>query len=226
MADKLKGFVGREFIFDAINDFIKNNQSGYLIIRGDPGIGKSSLLAKLISDHGYIHHFNIALQNIRSVKAFLENICLQLIARYNLPHNVLPQNATENSSFLSQCLNEAADVRANHPVVIAIDALDEADHTGLPAEVNALYLPPSLPDGVYIIVTVRRIIDLHLHVSNRQTLDLEANSDSNLQDIRVYIEKYARREQMLDRLSTWAMTKERFTETLLKKSQGNFMYLY
>src|SRR5687767_5817992 len=141
MADKLKGFVGREFVFNAIDDFIKSNQSGYLVIRGDPGIGKTALLAKLINDHGYIHHFNIALQNIRSIRAFLENICLQLISRYSLPYKSLPQHATDDSGFLSQCLDEAASMRQNYPIVIAVDALDESDRMGLPSTVNSLYLP-------------------------------------------------------------------------------------
>jgi len=96
----------------------------------------------------------------------------------------------------------------------------------LPVDVNSLYLPPSLPDGVYIIVTVRRVVDLHLQVSNPQTLDLEADSEGNLRDIKTYIEKYVVRKQMHDRLSAWAVTREQFTDTLVKKSQGNFMYLY
>ncbi len=226
IADKIKGFVGREFVFDAIDDFIKNNLSGYLIIRGEPGIGKTAMLAKLIYDHGYVHHFNIALQNIRSVKTFLENICLQLIARYDLPYSSLPQSATENSNFLSQCLSEAAAKRENHPIVIAVDALDESDSAGLPAPVNSLYLPFSLPEGVYIVVTVRRIFDLRLQVSNRQTLDLEADSDGNLQDIKDYIENHLKSETMLHSVASWNVSKEQFTEVLAKKSQGNFMYLH
>ena len=176
MADKVRNFVGRQFVFDAINDFLKNNSSGYYIIRGDPGIGKTALLAKLILDKGYIHHFNIALQNIRSVRSFLENVSSQLISRYNLPYKSLPQNATDDSGFLMQCLSDVAAKRENHPIVIAVDAIDEADRTGMAASVNSLYLPVSLPEGVYIIITVRRIYDPRLQFSKSQILDLEANS--------------------------------------------------
>lgn len=226
MADKLKGFVGRQIVFNAVDDFIKNNQSGYLVIRGDPGIGKTALLAKYINDHGYIHHFNIALQNIRSVRTFLENVCLQLISRYGLPHKSLPQHATDDSGFLSQCLDEAASMRPGEPIVIAVDALDESDRSGLPSSVNSLYLPFALPNGVYFVVTVRRLFDLRLQVSNIQTLDLEADSEGNIQDIKAYIEKHLNSEKMFSRIASWKVTKEQFTEALIKKSQGNFMYLY
>jgi hypothetical protein len=226
MADKLQNFVGREYVFNAVNEFIKNNSSGYFIIRGDPGIGKTALLAKMISEHGYIHHFNVALQNIRSTRAFLENICLQLISRYHLPYQTLPQSATDDSGFFSQCLSEAAIKQSNQPIVIAIDALDEADRTGLVPNVNSLYLPPSLPEGVYVILTSRRMNDLHLQVSKSQILDLEADSDGNLQDIKSYINKYLMREKMKTKISAWNINSERFGEALVKKSQGNFMYLY
>lgn len=226
MADKLQNFVGREYVFNAVNEFIKNNSSGYFIIRGDPGIGKTALLAKMISEHGYIHHFNVALQNIRSTRTFLENICLQLISRYHLPYQTLPQSATDDSGFFTQCLSEAAIKQSNQPIVIAIDALDEADQTGLAPNVNSLYLPSSLPEGVYVILTSRRMSDLHLQVSKSQILDLEADSDGNLQDIKSYINKYLMREKMKTKISAWNINSERFGEALVKKSQGNFMYLY
>ena len=40
IADKLKNFVGREFVFNEIDKFLENkdNDSGYYIIRGEPGI--------------------------------------------------------------------------------------------------------------------------------------------------------------------------------------------
>ena len=50
MQDKLRGFVGRQFVFDAVDDFLDTHDSGYFIIRGVPGIGKTALMAKLIND--------------------------------------------------------------------------------------------------------------------------------------------------------------------------------
>ena len=228
IADKIRGFVGRQFVFDALKEFLHSYKSGYFVIRGEPGIGKSVLMAKLVNDRGYVHHFNIASQNIRSTRAFLESVCAQLIACYELGHEELPPGATEDSGFLVQCLGEAAAKRedSSQKIVLAIDALDEADRLGLAPAVNTLYLPTLLPEGVYIIVSTRPLEDLHLHVARQQTLDLEADSEGNLQDITTYIEAYVQRETMRVRLKAWGVSEEQFIAGLRRKSEGNFMYLY
>jgi len=222
---RIKGFVGRQFVFDALDEFLRTHNSGYFVIRGVPGIGKSALMAKLVNDRGYVHHFNIATQNIRSRQSFLENACAQLIARYRLKHEELPSNATDDGGFLVKCLEEATANHGNHPVVLAIDALDESDRLGLAPTVNSLYLPEDLPEGAYIAVTTRHLAELRLHVAQRQILDLEADSEGNLRDISVYIETYVQREAMQARLTGWGVDVESFVAALRKKSQGNFMYL-
>jgi hypothetical protein len=226
MRDKLRGFVGRQFVFEAVDEFLDPHGSGYFVIRGVPGIGKTALMAKLINDRGYIHHFNIASQNIRDTRTFLENACAELIARYDLDHDEIPPRAFEDSGFLVQCLSEAAADPKNHPVVLAIDALDEADRLGMPAAVNLLYLPFSLPEGAYVVATTRPLDDLHLSVAEIRVLDLEADSQGNLQDITTYIESYVEREEMRARLATWGVSVKQFVAGLRQKSQGNFMYLY
>jgi hypothetical protein len=224
--DKTRGFVGRQFAFDTWDEFLRTHSSGYFVVRGVPGIGKTALVAKLVSERGYVHHFNIASQNIRSARTFLENVCAQLIARYKLKPRELPPMVARDSGFLMQCLAEAAAKQEHRPVVVAIDALDESDRRGLPSAANRLYLPPVLPEGVYVLVTTRPLDDLHLFVARQQTLDLEADSEGNLEDITTYVEAYAQREGIRARVSTWGIGLEQFVVGLRKKSQGNFMYLY
>jgi hypothetical protein len=127
IADKTENFVGREFVFNAIDDFMRANRSGYFLIEGEPGIGKTAILAELVKRKGYPHHFNIILQNIRTPKQFMFNACAQLIARYNLDHDYIPEDAGNDSGFLIQCLEEAASLRDSRPIVFVIDALDESD---------------------------------------------------------------------------------------------------
>lgn len=227
IADKTEGFVGRQFVFDALDRFLQQNKSGYFVIQGEPGIGKTALLAQLVKTRGYPHHFNIAPQNIRTPRQFLANACAQIIARYQLPHEFLPEDATEDSSFLVQCLEEATAKVKNQPVVLVVDALDETERLGLPPRVNSLYLPPSLPEGAYIVVTSRPLDDLKLMVSHSQSLFLEPDSANNLLDIRVYIENYLQANASLrDHLARWRVTEEAFTEALVQKSEGNFIYLH
>jgi len=226
MADKIQDFVGRQFVFDALDEFIKNSRSGYFIIRGAPGMGKTTLMAKLVIDRGYIHHFNIASQNIRSPRLFLENICAQLIARYKLSYDTLPLNAGDDSGFLMKCMSEAAANTKDHPIVIAVDSLDESDRRGLAPAVNSLYLPSSLPQGVYVVMTTRHLEDLQLQVMRQKIIDLAPDSIDNISDINAYIANFIKLTTMRTRLEMWRITPESFIEKMGSKSQGNFMYLY
>jgi hypothetical protein len=125
-----------------------------------------------------------------------------------------------------ECLEAAAADPDNCPLVVAVDALDEADWQLLPARVNVHYLPPALPEGVYVVASTRSDRDIPLTVVRRRNLDIEQDSVGNLLDIRAYLEAYARRSGIRSRLAEWAIEAETFVRELLDKSQGNFMYLH
>jgi hypothetical protein len=222
-------FVGREFIFLAIDQLVKSAdfRSGYILIRGEPGIGKTSLLAQLVKTRGYVHHFNIAPQNIRSAKAFLESVCAQLIIRYQLNHQALPVDSTRDGAFLGQVLEEASKKTGGRPILIIVDALDEAEDTGLGSATNRLYLPPDLPPNVYFIVTSREQMDYRLEVRSRRDIYLRDDDPENLCDIEEYVRNFvaAHLNAISARLRTWNVTEGEFTTLIVEKSQGNFMYL-
>jgi hypothetical protein len=228
IADRTKGFVGRQFVFEALDAFLadERQESGYFIIRGEPGIGKSALIAYLVKNWGYIHHFNIALQAINRPRQFLSSICAQLIDLFKLEHPTVPDDAYESGALLNELLAEAGNkLERDERLVVAIDALDEVDATGVSGRANLLYLPESLPTGVFVVVTTRPKHDMHLRVTNSRTLDLEADSAGNVRDVREYIQSHLSDKQMQKRLVAWGTTPEQFTEAMLKKSEGNFMYL-
>jgi hypothetical protein len=85
-------FVGRrrfsERLWAALDDDAFG--SGYLFVHGEPGIGKTALLAQLIRERNLIHHFNSVLVGITSREHFLRNVCAQLILCYELPDERLP----------------------------------------------------------------------------------------------------------------------------------------
>ena len=47
--EKIRTFCGRQFVFDAFQQFITENPCGYFTIIGDAGMGKSSIAAKYAS---------------------------------------------------------------------------------------------------------------------------------------------------------------------------------
>ncbi|MDB9319027.1 MULTISPECIES: ATP-binding protein [Cyanophyceae] len=52
--EKSHNFVGRDFVFTAIDEFIHRYNRGYFTIIGAPGSGKSAILAKYAIDHPHV----------------------------------------------------------------------------------------------------------------------------------------------------------------------------
>jgi hypothetical protein len=226
VADKTEGFVGRKFVFDAIEEFLQKQPNGYFIIEADPGVGKSAILAEYVRRTGCIAYFNVRSQGITSASEFLKSVCTQLIERYNLPYpKELHADNTRDGNFLARLLDEI--VRANPalPLVIAVDALDEVDLNNQTAGANVLYLPASLPNGVYFIVT-KRPTPLPLVVNKSRIFDLMQYQAESLEDVRTYIRQRVSESPALQEwVSSRGLTEEEFVTTLGEKSDRNFMYL-
>lgn len=208
--ERTRGFVGREFAFGAIDRAFADDDfpSGYIVIRGEPGIGKTALASMLVLRRGCVHHFNVAPENIRTPRQFLENVCAQLIARFELDYSTLPASAGEDGGFLVQLLRDAAEKAGNRdelPVVVVVDALDEAEDTGLAPGANRLYLPPTLPPGVFFVITTREEKDYRLNVDNERLIWIQDDDPENARDIARYIEGFIgeRTEVMHQRIHDW-----------------------
>jgi hypothetical protein len=226
--ERTRDFVGREHVFQRINQFINANPSGYLKIEADPGLGKSAILAEYVRRTLCLAHFNVRALGIVTAAQFLQNICAQLIAEANLPYTSLPAEATRDGAFLLKLLQEAIRKReaGGARIVIAIDALDEVDLATHPAGANILFLPPTLPDGVFFIMTSRQV-DVPFNVQAVQdVLDLMSFPAENKQDVETYLGRAVDRPAM----RAWIDQQVRlsvasFTQTMVQLSETNFMYL-
>lgn len=225
--DKTTDFVGRDYVFQAIDKFIDDNPKGYFTITGDPGQGKSAILAKYVQKTGCIAHFNQLLQGPNRADQFLESVCSQLVERYQLNYDPLPSNTTEDGEFLSQLLDEAAQKRNGEAIVIAVDALDEVDRNSYRDAANILYLPSHLPDGVYFILTRRRDVEVPLtSFAPMQTLSLLDYQSQSERDERTYIgNRVNSSNQLRLQIDERGETITEFTEKITEKSENNFMYL-
>lgn len=53
-----EGFVGREWLINEVDDFLKNDKHRYFLILGEPGCGKTAFMAELVRRNRYrLHHF-------------------------------------------------------------------------------------------------------------------------------------------------------------------------
>lgn len=224
--EKTRGFVGRQFVFEALDDFLAKHDRGYFVVQGEPGIGKTALVAQLVKTRGYVHHFNNASQGIIKPDQFLENIYVQLIAYYQLDRSYSALEVRYDGGYLAGLLEEvSAKLSEGQRAVILVDALDEAERAFDP-RANVLYLPPHLPKGVYFVVTHRPVADFPLQVeAPEQIFYLEADSEGNLLDVQFYLEQAAEREGIQAQLQAEGISVEDFVQVLLDKGEGNFMYL-
>ncbi len=225
--EKTEGFTGRDFVFKAIQDFFSSQTEGYFIIEADPGVGKSAILAEYVKRARCVFYFNIRSQGINRAEQFLQSVTSQIISRYNLPYPLeLPPQATRDGKFLGKLLEEAsAKLKSGEKLVIAVDALDEVDQTDHKGS-NILYLPMTLPGGVYFVLTQRPItLPLNLN-SPPHRFDLMQYQAESLQDIHNYIRTRIRESPQLRKwINEQGVTVEDFVTQLGNKSENNFMYL-
>lgn len=225
--EKTEGFVGRDFVFAAADKFMAEHDSGYFIVEGDPGIGKSSILAEFVRRTGCVAHFNVLSQGINQAHQFLESVCTQIIAKYGLPYTSLPPSATQDGAFLAQLIDQArANLVAGQSIPIAVDALDEVDMTGFPTGANILYLPPSLPRGVYVVMTQRALTLPFVTTSAQTVFNLMYYAAESREDVETYIRRAATRPELRAWVDSRGLAVEDFVSVLAEKSENNFMYLH
>jgi hypothetical protein len=227
IAEKIKTFCGRRFVFKAFQDFIKENPHGYFTIIGDAGMGKSSIVAKYVSEHKSPCYFNILVERRNRPELFLKNIRRQLIDRYQLLNS-------EDADLPTLLARVAAQLSWSERLVIAVDALDEVEQE--PGE-NLLHLPTTLPDNVYFLLTRRpyHLGKKRLSVSPGvpvKELDLRDDQyvNFNQDDIKEYIVVVINADSdYKDGLKKWIQERgildTTFVEQLANKSENNFMYL-
>ncbi|WP_016951020.1 ATP-binding protein [Anabaena sp. PCC 7108] len=226
IADKTQIFCGRGFVFNAINQFIENHQSGYFTILGDAGMGKSAIAAKYIVDNpGTICFFNIRAEGRNRPDVFLKLIRQQLTQRFDIAN-------VENDDLSTLLIKASQKLSASENLVIVIDALDEVDQDD---HGNLLNLPMSLPDKVYIILTRRpyNLDDKRLSLSPNTKyteLDLRQYQENSKNDVESYILEFLSLEKYKAGLESWInqqnnLSKLQFVKTIAAKSENNFMYL-
>ncbi|MCB8951920.1 MAG: ATP-binding protein [Ardenticatenales bacterium] len=226
--EKTRGFVGRQWVFNKINHFIngRDNSSGYFFIIGDPGIGKTALAATIVKQKGCLHHFNIRAEGINTESAFLENICAQLIATYQLEYADLHPDTTKNAGFLKKLLGDVSNkLESEENCVIVIDALDEATESRKSIGTNLLFLPTILPKGIFIVTTMRDDSTKPQVACQQDELIIKHDSSDNLSDVEDYIRSASTISGIQTYMSAQNLEVEGFVKLLGHKSDGNFMYL-
>jgi transcriptional regulator with XRE-family HTH domain len=224
--ERTQDFTGRDFVFDAVDNFLSKNDKGYFFIKGAPGIGKSAIASELVSRGDYIHHFNIRAEGRNKPRQFLENVCSQLILDFRLDYEDLPIEKLQDGELLQTLLQEVSHkIKPSEKVIIIIDALDEVDDA-MSSGANILYLPMNLPEGIFIVATTR-LDKLNLRIDCIQgDYTIDPMSKENKDDIGEYLRAKVSDEGIRSYIKKQKLTQKSFVEHMKENSQGNFMYLH
>jgi hypothetical protein len=174
--DRLQRFVGRQTELNKLQDRIDSKvvSGGYIIITGDAGQGKSSIIAKLIANQGLdssVYHFAQRGSGRDSQINLLRNLIGRLVIKHNLPEYYVVGEGYEIlcGNFLG-VLKAIADKGVQE--VIYIDGLDQLT-IGSPTSPDMGFLPDRPPRGIVIVVGTRpnQTLDQVLSITNLKRND-------------------------------------------------------
>jgi len=150
MDDYTALFVGREGKLAELDELL-TAQRGVAAVAAPAGYGKTALIANWArlrhGDGCFIACHFFTERVTRSITEAYRNLLRQLYAYYELTDEELPRDKQDLRDTIIGLLNERG-VRADEPLVIVLDGLDEADET-----VDLFFY--SVPDNVFIVVSAR-----------------------------------------------------------------------
>ncbi|KMN92355.1 tetratricopeptide repeat protein [Priestia aryabhattai] len=155
--DQSKYFKGRDKALEVIHTYISRESSVPFHVFGEPGTGKSSLLAqaseiikKQYPESVIIRRFIGVTPNSFNITSLLKSICWELEKSYNCFTNIENQEQPKNvTGWIRKIRNLVNNATKDKPLLLCLDALNQlTDQKEVLKIVNQFY---SLPKHVHII---------------------------------------------------------------------------
>jgi len=152
--ERTRFFVGRTASLEHISDYLQKPAQHPFIIYGDPGSGKSTLIAKAVSGSGPPPNENILFRFIgaapgsANVRTLLQSLCRELKRCYHDSDTTVADEHEELVREFSRLLRRATKAQ---PLTMYLDALDQLSTAH---NARALtWLPTRLPEHVHLVVS-------------------------------------------------------------------------
>ena len=193
-----KDFVGREWIFKSIQNWLEEgNQT--LLISGMPGIGKSAISTYLYHRMPNVIGFYMFRRNDNeklSPKRFFATLAFQIASQIpayrekilKLDVEKIINDYNEVTVFNRLIANPLASCNIESEKVIIIDGLDEAEVDGYNHMAEYLSACVSyLPKEIRMMILSRPVSSVMIPFASSDVLPLDSLSEDNLTDIKCYI---------------------------------------
>jgi WD40 repeat protein len=186
-AERRRAFTGREATLAAIDDYLGGPAAGPLALIGEPGSGKTAVLAQAAHAAKVAHpaahviaRFVGATPASSSGRSLLESLCRQIARAYGADEETVPSTYRE---LVDDFPRRLALATIDRPLVLLLDALDQlspSDRAG-----DLIWLPAGLPAHVHIVVSTTSgpqsaILDDKLAPANLLLLPAMPVGDANL----------------------------------------------
>ena len=231
-----ESFIGREWFFEKLVNWVNEGESQIGLIKADTGMGKSAIAAQLTAwMNTRSVHFCTA-SNVKTCEPveWIKDLIYQLAAQFDDYRLEIEKRTTEPNwgtkaetlfrSLITDPLSKFENkFRSMDPWVFVIDSLDESLAVAGPALSDLLIWSVNfMPKWIKIIVTCRpdQTIISKFSIVGVKHFSLKASDPENKLDLYKYVEKRLEHIKEKLNLSSIAATVEKIAEL----SEGNFQY--
>jgi hypothetical protein len=242
-----EGFTGRRWLFDEIDVWRTTpGQGRALLIKGDPGTGKSAIVAELVFHNpgGQVLAYHCCQWDVAQTLEpwrFVRSLAAMIAGKVEdyaalLEDPVLKDILSEascrgdpGSALERGVLSPLQKLHAppDGPRYLLIDALDEAllVPPGKPDIVSLLASRiDRLPPWLRLVATTRQEPEVLDRLGGLRGREIEAKSPENLQDLRNYIHGRLETEGLQEQVRDSGKSPEALAVLLTNRSEGNFLY--
>ena len=241
---KLKAFTGRKWLFQAIDEWLAKGSQPALLIIGEPGIGKSSIVATLVNDNrdGQVLAYHCCRADTPATldpAVFVRSLAAMLSSQLEGYSAVLKGAAIVDALHFAETdaatVFETAIINPLHKLpqpergrrYLLIDALDEAlTRTRRPTILELLSTRLSLlPPWLRIVATTRNEPSVLCRLGCLRAHILNAQDPRNQDDVLNFIHRRLAEPGLHDKARASSETLSELASKLLRSSAGNFLFV-
>jgi WD40 repeat protein/serine/threonine protein kinase len=241
---KLKGFTGRQWLFQEIDEWRAKGSQPALLIIGETGVGKSAIVAALVHENprGQVLAYHCCRADTPATlepAAFVRGLAAMFARRLSdyaallqesaLAHALQFADTDPASAFEGAILTPLHKIQwpANDRCYLLIDALDEAlMRPKRPTIVDVLSTRLNLlPSWLCIVATTRSEPSVLGQLRSLRAHTLNAQDPRNQDDVRRFIERRLAEPILLAKAEAGNKPLRALIDGLMKSSAGNFLFV-